>query len=169
MIRRCEDGDFEQIVTIINDGAQAYRGTIPADRWKEPYMSDEDLRRQISEGVAFWGFEESGTLLAVMGIQQIQNVTLIRHAYVLSSQQKRGIGGRLLTWLRGLTSDPVLIGTWESATWAIRFYEAHGFARVSHQEKERLLRRYWNVPERQIETSIVLADQSWRETEGTVT
>jgi GNAT superfamily N-acetyltransferase len=162
VIRPCEDSEIDQVWSIINDGAQAYRGVIPADRWKEPYMSREELRHQIGEGVEFWGYEEEGPLLAVMGTQQVKDVTLIRHAYVLSSHQKRGIGGQLLTWLRGLTSNPVLIGTWRDAVWAVRFYERQGFVRVDNQEKDRLLRRYWNVPQRQIETSIVLADQRWR-------
>ena len=163
MIRRCHDHDFELIWTIINDGAQAYKGIIPADRWTEPYMSQEELRIQIDEGVVFWGYEETGTLLAVMGIQLVQDVTLIRHAYVRTNSQKRGIGERLLSHLRGLTSGPVLIGAWADAAWAIRFYEKHGFQLVDLQEKNRLLRKYWSVPERQVEISVVLADPKWRE------
>jgi N-acetylglutamate synthase-like GNAT family acetyltransferase len=119
MIRRCNDRDFELIWTIINDGAQAYKGIIPADRWTEPYMSREKLRHEIENGVVFWGCEESGSLAGVMGIQDVQDVTLIRHAYVRTSSQKRGIGGRLLSHLRGLTSGPVLIGTWADAAWAM--------------------------------------------------
>ncbi len=166
MIRPCEDNEIDQVWSIINDGAQVYRGVIPADRWKEPYMSREELRQQIGEGVEFWGYEEEGLLLAVMGTQRVKDVTLIRHAYVLSSKQKRGLGSQLLNWLRGLTSSPVLIGTWRDAVWAIRFYERHGFAKVGDQEKDRLLRRYWNVPQRQIETSVVLADQRWRDAQS---
>lgn len=164
MIRCCDDHDFELIWAIINDGARAYKGIIPADRWAEPYMSYEELRRQIDEGVVFWGYEESGTLVAAMGIQQVQDVTLIRHAYVRTSSQKRGIGAQLLSHLRGLTSVPVLIGTWADALWAIQFYQKHGFQLVSPQEKDRLLRKYWSIPERQIETSVVLGDPKWRET-----
>jgi N-acetylglutamate synthase-like GNAT family acetyltransferase len=163
MIRRCDDRDFELICAIINDGARAYKGIIPADRWTEPYMSREELRRQIAEGVVFWGYEESGTLAAVMGIQQVQDVTLIRHAYVRTSSQKRGIGAQLLSHLRGLVSAPVLIGTWADAVWAIHFYEKHGFQLVEPKEKDRLLRKYWTIPERQIETSVVLADPKWWE------
>jgi GNAT superfamily N-acetyltransferase len=158
MIRRCDDRDFELIWTIINDGAQAYNGTIPADRWTEPYMSREKLQHEIDEGVVFWGYEEAGTLAGVMGIQQVRDVTLVRHAYVRTSSQKRGIGGYLLSHLRELASGPMLIGTWADAVWAIRFYEKHGFRMVSPQEKDRLLKRYWNIPERQIDTSVVLAD-----------
>jgi len=162
MIRRCDNSDFDTIWTIINDGAQAYKGIIPADRWTEPYMPREELQRQISEGVVFYGFEESATLAAVMGIQNVQDVTLIRHAYVRTSSQKRGLGTLLLSHLRGLTSAPVLIGTWVNATWAIHFYEKHGFQLVSPEEKDRLLIKYWTIPERQIETSVVLADSNWR-------
>jgi len=163
MIRRCDDHDFELIWAIINDGAQAYKGIIPQDCWTEPYMTRKDLQHEIDEGVVFWGYEENGSLLGVMGLQQVQEVTLIRHAYVRTSSQKRGIGRHLLAYLRGLTSSPVLIGTWADAVWAIQFYEKHGFEVVGPQEKNRLLKKYWTVPERQIETSVVLAEAKWRE------
>ncbi len=165
MIRRCVDRDFEQLWAIINDGAQAYKGLIPADRWTEPYMSRDKLQHEINDGVVFWGYDDSGTLAGVMGIQEVQDVTLIRHAYVRTSSQKRGIGGRLLAHLLGLSNRPVLIGTWATAVWAIHFYEANGFEMVSLQEKDRLLRKYWKIPERQIETSVVLADAKWRKTQ----
>jgi GNAT superfamily N-acetyltransferase len=161
MIRRCEERDFELIGAIINDGAQAYRGIIPADRWIEPYMSREKLQHEIDDGVVFWGYEESGTLVGVMGIQQVEDVTLIRHAYVRSSSQKRGIGAHLLAHLREMANGRVLIGTWADAVWAIRFYERYGFRMVGSEEKNRLLRKYWSIPERQIETSVVLADSMW--------
>jgi len=125
-------------------------------------MSQEQLQKEIDEGVAFWGCEENGVLLGVMGIQHVQDVTLIRHAYVCTSQQKRGIGALLLAHLRRFTDRPVLIGTWADAAWAIRFYEKHGFQKVSPREKEVLLKKYWNIPERQIVTSVVLADSTWR-------
>jgi GNAT superfamily N-acetyltransferase len=163
MIRRCDDRDFELIFAIINDGAKAYRGIIPADRWTEPYMSREKLQHEIDDGVVFWGYDEAGTLAGVMGIQRVHDVTLIRHAYVRSSSQKQGIGAHLLAHLRELANTPVLIGTWADAVWAIRFYERHGFQTVGPQEKDLLLKKYWTVPERQIETSVVLADQTWRE------
>ena len=158
MIRRCEERDFETIYAIINDGAQAYKGIIPADRWTEPYMSRDKLRHEIDAGVAFSGFEEDGALAGVMGIQQVQDVTLIRHAYVRTSSRNRGIGAKLLAHLRDMTDRPVLIGTWADAVWAVRFYETHGFRVVGPQEKNRLLKKYWDVPERQIETSVVLTD-----------
>jgi GNAT superfamily N-acetyltransferase len=161
-IRRCKKEEFNAIWEIVNDGSQAYRGVIPADRFTEPYMSQEELQRQIDEGVTFWGYEDGGQLLGVMGIQKAADVTLIRHAYVRSGDQKRGIGGALLAHLRALTTDPVLIGTWRDASWAICFYERHGFSLVTDQEKNRLLRTYWNVPQRQIETSVVLADNRWK-------
>jgi N-acetylglutamate synthase-like GNAT family acetyltransferase len=163
MIRRCDERDFDLIWAIINDGAQAYKGTIPADRWTEPYMSREKLQHEIDEGVVFWGYEEDGALVGVMGIQPVQDVTLVRHAYVRTSSQKRGVGGRLLSHLRDLTSAPMLIGTWAAAVWAIRFYERHGFQMVSPNEKDRLLKQYWTIPERQIDTSVVLADAKWRQ------
>lgn len=156
MIRLCEQKDFEAIWTIINDGAEAYRGVIPSDRWREPYMSCDELAREVESGVVFWGVESEGTLQGVMGIQDVQDVTLIRHAYVRTSERRSGIGGKLLSHLQALTSRPVLIGTWADASWAIRFYEKHGFRRVPAERKDKLLQRYWNVPARQIETSTVL-------------
>jgi N-acetylglutamate synthase-like GNAT family acetyltransferase len=161
MIRRCNDREFELIWTIINDGAQAYKGAIPADCWTEPYMSREKLQNEIDEGIVFWGYEEAGALVGVMGNQQVQDVTLVRHAYVRTSSQKRGIGGHLLFHLRERASGPTLIGTWAAAVWAIHFYERHGFRMVSPLEKDRLLNQYWTIPERQIETSVVLADTKW--------
>jgi N-acetylglutamate synthase-like GNAT family acetyltransferase len=162
MIRRCSSSDFEQICTIINDGARAYKGIIPIDCWTEPYMSTNHLQHEIEEGVLFWGYEDNGTLSGVMGIQHVRDVTLIRHAYVLTGSQKQGIGAHLLSHLRELANGPVLIGTWTAATWAIRFYEKHGFQLVSPREKDHLLNKYWTIPERQIETSVVLADATWR-------
>ena len=156
MIRRCDDRDFESIHAIINDGAQAYRGIIPADRWTDPYMSSEHLRHEVDAGVVFWGDEEAGTLNGVMGLQDVQDVTLIRHAYVRTSSRGTGIGTRLLTHLRERATRPILIGTWTDAVWAIRFYEKHGFRLVGADEKSRLLKKYWTIPDRQIETSVVL-------------
>jgi GNAT superfamily N-acetyltransferase len=166
MIRRCDDRDFETIWTIINDGAQAYKGIIPDDRWTDPYMSREKLQHEIDAGVAFWGYEDSGHLAGVMGIQEVQDVILIRHAYVRTSSQKRGIGAGLLSHLRSLAGAPVLIGTWADAAWAIHFYERYGFKIVGPNEKVLLLKKYWTVPERQIETSVVLADDRWRQQSG---
>ncbi len=161
MIRRCYNTESETIYEIINDAAQAYKGVIPADCWKEPYMPKDVLRHEMDEGVVFWGYEEGGELVGVMGIQHIQDVTLIRHAYVRTAKRNQGIGRKLLSYLRKQTTCPILIGTWADAVWAIRFYEKHGFRLVSSEEKDRLLRKYWSIPERQIETSVVLADQKW--------
>ena len=158
-IRFCEERDIEIIYEIINDAAQAYRGIIPTDRWKEPYMSKDELRHEIDEGVTFWGYIENGELLGVMGMQDIEDVTLMRHAYVRTARRSQGIGGRLLSELLKKTRRPILIGTWAAAVWAVRFYEAHGFCLVSPEEKDRLLKRYWSIPERQIETSVVLAER----------
>ncbi len=163
MIRPCEPREFDLVWSIINEGALAYKGIIPADRWSEPYMSREQLRHEIEEGVEFWGYESGGRLVGVMGIQHVQDVTLIRHAYVLAGSQRKGIGRELLSHLRTLTDRPVLIGAWAAATWAIRFYEKNGFRVVSPVEKNMLLQRYWTVPARQIETSVVLADAAWGE------
>jgi N-acetylglutamate synthase-like GNAT family acetyltransferase len=161
MIRKCNDSDFETIYEIVNDGAQAYKGVIPTDRLQEPYMPRNELRHEIDSGVEFWGYEEDGELVGVMGIQDVQDVTLIRHAYVRTARQKRGVGGELLSHLRLMTSRPILVGTWADATWAIRFYEKHGFRVVTTEEKDRLLRKYWSIPDRQIETSVVLAEEKW--------
>jgi len=158
-IRPCEERDIEIIYEIINDATQAYRGIIPTDRWKEPYMSKDELRHEIDEGVTFWGYIENGELLGVMGMQDIEDVTLMRHAYVRTVRRGEGIGGRLLSSLRKKTRRPILIGTWAAAVWAVRFYEAHGFCLVSPEEKDRLLKRYWSIPERQIETSVVLVER----------
>ena len=162
MIRRCDDRDFDTVWAIINDGAQAYKGIIPADRWTEPYMSREKLQHEIDEGIVFWGYEEAGNLTGVMGIQPVQDVTLIRHAYVRTTSQKQGIGAKLLLHLLELAEGPVLIGTWADAVWAIRFYQKHGFQVVSPQQKNRLLKKYWSIPDRQVETSVVLADATWQ-------
>jgi len=166
MIRRCDERDFEAIWSIINDGAEAYRGVVPADRLGDPYMGREKLAEEIADGVAFWGYEEEDALAGVMGIQDVQDVTLIRHAYVRTARQGEGIGARLLAHLRERASGPVLIGTWADAAWAIRFYRRHGFEVVTPQEKDRLLKKYWKIPERQVETSVVLADERWREMAG---
>jgi N-acetylglutamate synthase-like GNAT family acetyltransferase len=158
-IRPCEERDFDILYEIINDAAGAYRGIIPPDRWKEPYMSTDELQHEIEEGVLFWGYEEDGALIGVMGIQDVQDVTLIRHAYVWTARRSQGIGGKLLSLLKKKTTHPILVGTWATAVWAVRFYEKHGFRLVSPEEKDRLLKRYWSIPERQIETSVVLAGE----------
>ncbi len=163
MIRLCNDSEFDTIYEIVNDAAQAYRGIIPADRWKEPYMPQDELEHEMDTGVVFWGYEEQGELIGVMGIQHVQDVTLIRHAYVRTARRKQGIGGKLLSYLREQTERPLLIGTWADAVWAIRFYEKYGFRLVTEEEKKRLLRKYWSIPEQQVETSVVLAEQEWRE------
>jgi len=158
MIRQCNDGDLGAICNIINDAAMAYKGIIPADRWKEPYMSLDELKHEIDDGVVFWGIEEDGELAGVMGIQHVQDVTLIRHAYVRTEKRNRGLGSELLSFLRTLTTSPILIGTWADAVWAIRFYEKHGFRLVPYEEKIRLLKKYWSIPDRQVETSVVLRE-----------
>ena len=159
--RSCRPDEIGEILEIINDAAQAYRGVIPGDRWHEPYMPLAELEEQVAAGVAFWGMERDGKLAGVMGIQPVQDVTLIRHAYVRTKYRQQGIGGSLLKQLRTLTARPVLIGTWAAATWAIVFYGKHGFRQVTPVEKDRLLKKYWSIPDRQVETSVVLADDKW--------
>jgi GNAT superfamily N-acetyltransferase len=156
MIRPCAEDDLQTIESIINEAAHAYRGAIPADRWHEPYMTDSELKAEIESGVKFWGWDEAGALVGVMGIQHVRDVTLIRHAYVRTAQQGRGIGAALLKFLADQTSRPLLVGTWAAAEWAIRFYERHGFRLTGEAEKDRLLSTYWNIPARQKETSVVL-------------
>ena len=163
MIRQCEPDEFEKIYEVINDAAARYKGVIPSDRWKEPYMSREELQQEIDDGVVFWGYYDGDQLLGVMGIQPVKDVTLIRHAYVRTARQNQGIATKLLSHLRKEATRPILIGTWAAAVWAIRFYEKHGFKLVSPEEKDRLLRKYWSIPERQISTSVVLAEEKWLE------
>ena len=166
MIRRSVESDLPAILAIINDAAQAYRGVIPADRWHEPYMPREELEREIAGGVVFWLAEADSRTLGVMGIQDKEDVALVRHAYVAPAVQRKGVGRALLRHLQALTEKPLLIGTWASATWAVDFYVRNGFTLVSQGEKNRLLRKYWSIPDRQIETSVVLADGRWAERSG---
>lgn len=156
MIRPCTDSDVPDIFAIVNDAAQAYKGAIPADCWHEPYMPLDELKREIAAGVKFWGYEDGGQLVGVMGMQPVRDVTLIRHAYVKTEMRNRGIGGKLLAHLLGQADGKILVGTWKAAGWAIKFYEKHGFQLVTEEEKDRLLKTYWNIPRRQIETSVVL-------------
>jgi GNAT superfamily N-acetyltransferase len=162
MIRRCAKSDLDGMYAIINDAAQAYKGYIPDDRWHDPYMTMEQLEDEIRDGVEFWGFEEDCKLAGVMGIQDRGEVALMRHAYVRTAKRKRGIGTKLLRHLEGLTDKPILIGTWTAAIWAVRFYEKNGYTALSRGETEPLLRLYWSIPERQIATSVVLANAEWK-------
>jgi len=161
MIRQCTTSDFNTIYEIINDSAEAYRGVIPDDRWHTPYMSRDELTQEIQDGIVFWGYEQNGQLFGVMGIQDKEDVTLIRHAYVRTKNRKQGIGTQLLRHLERVTTKPVLIGTWSDATWAISFYQNNGYTLITDKEKNKLLKTYWNVPDRQIDTSVVLADTKW--------
>jgi GNAT superfamily N-acetyltransferase len=161
-IAACQASDLPALFEIINDAAQAYRGVIPADRWHEPYMPMAELESEIAKGVRFYGYTLEGRLIGVMGIQDVKDVTLIRHAYVRTQSRRHGIGQALLEHLNGLTPRPVLIGTWKAATWAIRFYEKNGFRLVSEEEKNRLLRTYWTIPARQVQESVVLVSPRWK-------
>ena len=156
MIRRCTAADVAAIDAIINESAEKYRGVIPDDCWHEPYMSRAELEREIAAGVNFSGWEEGGELIGVMGVQRVKDATLIRHAYVRTPQQGKGIGGKLLKALSSQVDGKLLIGTWADASWAIRFYQGHGFRLVPEEEKNRLLDSYWSISPRQRDTSIVL-------------
>ncbi|HEY5637498.1 MAG TPA: GNAT family N-acetyltransferase [Burkholderiales bacterium] len=160
-IRPTHPPDLLRILQTINDAARAYRNTIPADCWHDPYMQAEELTNEINDGVKFWAAEDNHQLIAVMGIQDKPDVALIRHAYTATSHQGKGAGTKLLRHVTEQTKKPVLIGTWAAATWAIAFYQRNGFTLVSQADKERLLRKYWTIPARQIETSVVLADEAW--------
>jgi len=161
LITKSRTSDFKQIYEIINDAASAYKGIIPEDGWHEPYMSELELQNQIDRGVEFWCYSDNDGILGVMGIQDKSEVALIRHAYVKTTARNKGIGSKLLQHLSQLTKKPILIGTWADAIWAINFYKKHGFRLVSFTEKERLLRKYWMISLRQIETSVVLASPNW--------
>ena len=164
MIRKATDNDFEAIFAIINDAAIAYKGVIPSDRWHEPYMTKEELKEQIEEGVRFSCYiddEDDNEVIGVMGIQDKTDVMLIRHAYVRTRQRSKGVGTFLLRELIRDTTKPILMGTWKAAAWAISFYEKNGFCLVEEEEKNRLLKKYWAIPDRQIETSVVLVDKNF--------
>ena len=165
LIRKSVEADSAAMLAIVNDAAQAYRGVIPADRWREPYMPADELAEEIAGGVVFWVAEQDGRLLGVMGIQDKGAVALVRHAYVAPNIQRKGVGTRLLRHVQGLAGKPILIGTWADASWAIEFYRRNGFTVVPSNHKNRLLRTYWSIPARQIETSVVLADGAWMEAE----
>lgn len=158
MIRPCRDTDLPVICEIINDAALAYKGHIPADRWKEPYMPQDELEEEIRRGVVFYCVEEGGEIIGVMGVQDVLDVTLIRHAYVRTSRRRGGIGAKLLRFLTNGREGTVLIGTWKDASWAIGFYLKNGFRLVDEEEKTRLLNTYWSIPERQVATSVVLVN-----------
>lgn len=163
IVRKSLESDFAAILAIVNAAAQAYREVIPPDRWHDPYMSAEELAREIAAGVVFWVAEQDGRVSGVMGMQDKGDVALVRHAYVAPTTQRTGVGTKLLRHVQGLTDKPILIGTWASASWAIDFYRRNRFTVVSERDKDRLLRTYWSIPARQIETSVVLADGRWLE------
>ena len=161
MIRKCTEDDFDEIYNIINDAATAYKGMIPEDQWHEPYMTRQELKEQIDDGVRFSCYIDNHEIIGVMGIQDKVTVQLIRHAYVRTKQRKQGVGSRLLQELINDAEKPILIGTWKAAHWAISFYEKHGFRLVNEAEKTRLLKKYWSISDRQAETSVVLVDPKY--------
>jgi GNAT superfamily N-acetyltransferase len=155
-IRRCRDDEREAILVLVNAAAQAYRGAIPADVWHEPYMPAAELDAELAAGVVFWGAEVDGALAGVMGVQRVRDVDLVRHAYVAPAHQRHGVGGALLEQLVAVADRPLLVGTWVAAEWAVAFYRAHGFEPVGAERSSALLREYWTISARQIETSVVL-------------
>jgi GNAT superfamily N-acetyltransferase len=159
-IRLCREDEWSAILTIVNAAAQAYRGVIPADCWHEPYMLAVELESEIAAGIVFWGYETEGALVGVMGVQRVCDVVLIRHAYVAPEGQGRGVGGALLEHLSRARGERMLVGTWAAAEWAVRFYRRHGFELVPPKRTAGVLRRYWTIPERQIDSSVVLARPS---------
>jgi GNAT superfamily N-acetyltransferase len=161
-LRPCTAADLPEIFAIINDAAQAYRGIIPADRWHDPYMPMAELQEALADGVRFWGCEDDGRLVGVMGLQDRGEVELVRHAYVRTALRQKGVGARLLRHLESVTAKPILIGTWAAASWAIRFYQKHGYRLLPHAEAAPLMRRYWGIPDRQVDTSVVLAGPRWQ-------
>jgi N-acetylglutamate synthase-like GNAT family acetyltransferase len=163
MIRKAADQDFEELFNIINDAAIAYKGVIPADRWHEPYMTKEELKVQIEDGVSFSCYVDNNEIIGVMGIQDKTDVELIRHAYVRTKQRNKGIGTLLLRELIKNSTKPILVGTWKAASWAISFYKKNDFSLVDEEEKNRLLKKYWATSERQVETSVVLVDEKYKD------
>ena len=168
VIRKSRETDFAAMLAIVNEAAHAYRGVIPTDRWHEPYMPADELEREIAAGVVFWVAEEHGRMSGVMGIQDKGEVALVRHAYVATTTQRTGVGTRLLRHVESLVDKPILIGTWAAASWAIEFYQRNGFTIVPSGHKDRLLQKYWSIPARQVETSVVLASRRWMEAQSSV-
>ncbi len=154
MIRKCQLGDLDRIYFIINEAAKAYETVIPDNCYHQPYMPRDELEQEMKQ-MTFFGWEVNGELVGIMGFQPIKDVTLIRHAYVLPRWQKQGIGNKLLSHLKGLVTTPrLLVGTWADNYWAIAFYQKHGFSLLP--DKDELLKTYWDIPQHQIETSVVL-------------
>jgi len=163
-IEPATESDFEAIYRVINDAAMAYKGVIPADRWQDPYMPRAELRQHVEEGERFSCCWEDADVVGVMAIQDKGEVFLVRHAYVCTSHRNQGIGTRLLHELTSGLARPVLVGTWKAAEWAIRFYSRNGYHVVPQGDAEVLLGKYWRIPRRQLETSVVLADARYEKT-----
>lgn len=154
MIRKCRLDDSGRIYFIINETAKAYEGVIPDDCYRQPYMPMDELNQEMKQ-MTFFGEEVNGELVGAMGLQTVKDITLIRHAYVLPQWQRQGISSKILNYLKGMVNtSKLLVGTWADAYWAIAFYKKHGFGLLP--DKEELLKTYWAIPKRQIETSVVL-------------
>jgi len=160
MITEYTNKDLFDILHVINNAASKYKGVIPDDCWHEPYMSEKELINEFDNGVRMFGYEKDNLLVGVMGIQDVHDVTLIRHAYTLGNYQGMGIGKALLQQLFKVNeSSSLLVGTWEDATWAIRFYVNNGFALHGRARADQLLNKYWQVPVKQMQHSVVLEKQ----------
>ena len=157
MIKEFKQNNASEILNIINNASIKYKGIIPNDCWKEPYMSEQELLEEFSDGVRMYGYHQNDKLIGVIGIQEVKDVILIRHAYTLSSYQNRGSGSALLQYLLKKNQDSrLLVGTWKDATWAIQFYQKFDFILHAKEETTLLLKRYWKIPTKQIENSVVL-------------
>ena len=157
MIKECTQNNTSEILNIINNASIKYKGIIPNDCWKEPYMSEQELLEEFSDGVRMYGYHQNDKLIGVIGIQEVKDVILIRHAYTLSSYQNRGVGSALIKYLLNKNQDSrILVGTWKDATWAIKFYQKFGFILHAKEETTLLLKRYWKISTKQIENSVVL-------------
>ena len=157
MIRECKKTDISKILHIINEASLKYKGVIPDDCWNEPYMSEEELINEFNDGVCMYGYQYNNTLVGVIGVQEVKDVILIRHAYTLSSHQGKGVGSALLEYLLKKNKNcRLLVGTWKNATWAIQFYKKFKFILHAKEETTLLLKKYWNIPTKQIENSVVL-------------
>ena len=157
MIIEYTKSDNSKILYVINDAAAKYKGVIPDNCWHEPYMSDRELLNEFKDGVRMFGYVHNNQLIGVIGYQEIKDVVLIRHAYTLTTYQGKGKGSALLEFLLNKNQNSrLLIGTWKSAKWAIRFYEKFGFVLHAKDESALLLKKYWNIPSKQIENSVVL-------------
>ena len=157
MISEYTKSDISKILHVINDASLRYQGIIPNDCWHQPYMSEQELIDEFSDGVRMFGYNQDNKLIGVIGFQEKKDVTLIRHAYTLTSYQGKGTGSALLEYLlKKNKNSRLLVGTWRNSTWAIRFYKKFGFILHSKKQTTLLLKKYWQISSKQIQNSVVL-------------